>query len=259
MDVATVRILALILGVLLFFLIVSIFGRASRFMILSLSPTLVLRKAHIDDRPSASTLVEVTGRASGFISWLLTLLKIEPVTTLLVSPSDCSFKSTSLMGIKHVFVPLYDISSTACGYHRPLYYLFFAGVIGASSLLVPDIRAQSGFFWVGMLLALGLVLAYFLTKKILISVETNGGHVLGLQFKPSVIENVSVDLAQALKLIRVVNNAVLSAKGLQPSSDSARSEKSFSPSAAANGICPACSSAVDVGSRFCDSCGASLP
>lgn len=232
------------------------FGRARQLMMIS--PTLVLRKARIDDHENAATLVEVTGRAAGIISWLLTLLKIEPETSLVINRSECSFTSASLMGVRHVFVPLYEVSSTACAYHRPLYYLFIAGVIAASSLWVADITSQRWLFWVTVLLALASFLAYFLRKQIRVSVETSGGAVFGLQFKPSVIESISIDLPQAIKLIGVVNNAVLRAKGLRASPDSAHPENAFAHSAAANRICPSCLSPAEAGSRFCDNCGSSL-
>ena len=62
---------------------------------------------------------------------------------------------------------------------------------------------------IGLVIGGIFLIAYYLSKKIAISLETSGGMVLGLSFKRSVIENVSVDLEQALKVIRIVNQKVI--------------------------------------------------
>ena len=62
---------------------------------------------------------------------------------------------------------------------------------------------------IGLIIGGLFLIAYYLSKKIVISVETSGGMVLGLSFKRSVIENVSVDIEQALKAIRIVNQKVI--------------------------------------------------
>ena len=48
----------------------------------------------------------------------------------------------------------------------------------------------------------------------LISIETMGGMFpLGLRFKPSVIEGVSVDIQKVLQAVRLINQRVVAAQG----------------------------------------------
>jgi hypothetical protein len=62
---------------------------------------------------------------------------------------------------------------------------------------------------IGLVIGGILLVAYYLSRKIVISIETSGGMVLGLSFKRSVIENVSVDIEQALKAIGILNQKVI--------------------------------------------------
>ena len=45
-------------------------------------PTLVVRKFNIDENGSDGKYIELSGRPSGLLSWLLTLMKLDTVTTL---------------------------------------------------------------------------------------------------------------------------------------------------------------------------------
>jgi hypothetical protein len=64
----------------------------------------------------------------------------------------------------------------------------------------------------GLIIGGAMLIAYYLSKKIVISLETSGGMVMGLSFKRSVIENVSVDIEQALRAILLVNQKVIEAQ-----------------------------------------------
>lgn len=176
-------------------------------------PTLVLRRFKIDESPSAIVLVDIVGRTSGIIAFLLTVIGLSTETILKVTDKEVTFKGSSLFGETHQVVPLAGVASTHCGYSKPIGYL----IIGVIFLLYPilsylglgpNIQSLSGIlpFWVFGAIFL---LVYFLYKKIFISLETNGGMVLNISFKRSVIENVSVDMEQALKVIQIINQKVI--------------------------------------------------
>ena len=55
--------------------------------------------------------------------------------------------------------------------------------------------------FIGLLVALLLVLAFFLSKTLLIAFETTGGMVIGVRFKKGVIESAPVGIEQACFLI----------------------------------------------------------
>lgn len=176
-------------------------------------PTLVLRRFKVNDTPSTDVAVDIAGRAPGVVAWLLTIMGFDAETTLKTTNKEVSFKSSSLFGQTNHVVPLQMVSSTHCGYSMPVQYL----IIGAL-FLIGGIYSSIGYNTNGwettLLLLIGIVflVAYWLSKKLVIYIETSGGMVLGLSFKRSIVENVSVDLEQALKAIGIVNQKVLEAQ-----------------------------------------------
>lgn len=181
-------------------------------------PTLVLRRFKIDETPSANVLVDIVGRASGITAWLLTVMGFDAETSLKVTGKEVSFISSSLFGQTHQVVPLPSVSSTHCGYSKPIGYLiigviFLIGGILSGIVSILDQRGGGGNILIGLVIGGIFLIAYYLSKKIVISLETSGGMVLGLSFKRSVIENVSVDIEQALKTMGIVNQRIIESQG----------------------------------------------
>jgi len=172
-------------------------------------PTLVLRRFKIDEAPSANVLVDIVGRASGITAWLLTVMGFDAETNLKITGEEVSFRSSSLFGQTHQVVPLTSVSSTHCGYSKPLGYLIIGAIFLIGGILSGVGQRGGGIILIGLIIGGIFLLAYYLSKKIVISLETSGGMVLGLSFKRSVIENVSVDIEQALKVIGIVNQRVI--------------------------------------------------
>ena len=78
-------------------------------------------------------------------------------------------------------------------------------IVGLGSCL-----ANSGVLGVlFMLVGAALIVWYFLSKSLLISVISNSGWEAGICFKRSVIEGVNVDYSTALKVIDVMNELVM--------------------------------------------------
>ena len=46
----------------------------------------------------------------------------------------------------------------------------------------------------------------------MIAIETKGGNIIGLSFKRSVIENVSVNIDQAKKAIKLINEKLINSQ-----------------------------------------------
>jgi hypothetical protein len=173
-------------------------------------PTLVLRKFKIIEDSSADLLVDIVGRASGLTTWLLTVIGFDAETSLKVTKQEISFKSSSLFGQTLQVVPLPSASSTHCGYSKPIGYLIAGAIILIGGIITGLVQRGGGAIILFSLIIGGIFLvAYYLSKKIVISVETSGGIILGLSFKRSVIENVGVDIEQALKAIMIVNQKII--------------------------------------------------
>lgn len=170
-------------------------------------PELVIKRFNIVE--SADDLnVEIAGRAAGITAWLLNVMGLDEETNLLVYKTKIVFKSASLAGELHQVVPMNSISSTHCGYSKPIFLLFF-GVFFLIAGLIASQVVNGGLLILGLFIGGLFILFYFLSKKISIVLETSGGMQLCLSFKRSVIENVSIDLDQALKVIKIINDNII--------------------------------------------------
>ena len=181
-----------------------------------LGPTLVLSKFKVNESATDGPVVEIEGRAAGIIGFLMTVFGLGAKTTVSVTVRDVTLKSTSLFGQAHNCSALANVASTHCGFSRPLWAL----VLGVVSLLY-----GIGQFLAGMMARFGsemkviggivvvvaiiLFVVYALGKKMYIYIQTNGGAVMGLKFKRSVIENVPVDINLTLKAIETINDRVV--------------------------------------------------
>jgi len=236
---------------------------------------IVLKRFRIDGYPSAKTVVEVSGRASGIVSWVLTLLKLNPEIELIVTDSEVTIRLASLSGIQYTYVPLGKITASVCGYQRSIVAFGFAVLFSVGFVMnllsgfLGNNRFQTGsdmgLAFGFLILACIAALFYFLSKRIGIFVESSI-HAHGVVFKRSVIENVSVDLPQALEAVSLINARILAAQtGQTPSTGSALSPSSPrtaptpSPTEGGRGLCPKCSTVNPIDVRFCENCGFALP
>jgi hypothetical protein len=247
-------------------------------------PVLVLRRFDVQEAPRDGVFIRIIGRPAGLVGWLLTVLRLSEDTTLEVTRERILSRSASLRGQVHDLVPLPSVASTNCGYVKPLWCLFVAGAIfllGIMSTLgsLGNLFGRGGVAeafggvagaLVGAAILGGIFLViYWLQRKLCLSVRTRGGNDIGVVFKPSVIENVSIDLNRALQAISLINRKVLEAQ--TPPSVAAVPETSTHaapfparPTAAAPSPprpavlrCPQCGASLAPDERFCGNCGAS--
>ncbi len=179
-------------------------------------PSLVLRKFSIKKDAANGYLIEIIGRASGLIAWLLTVMQLDTKTSLKITQRDILFKSSSLFGQTYQVSPLPSISSTHCGYSKPIGYLIFGTffIIGGLYWGLVQYRG-SGIMLGGLLIGLVFFIAYWLSKKITISIQTKGGMIMGLSFRRSVIENVPVDIQKAMQAISIINKNMIESQKLK--------------------------------------------
>lgn len=173
------------------------------------SPTLVLREFDIAKPDSDRPLITIRGRASGLISWLFTVIGINSETSLIVSQQSILFRSASLYGETQQVVPFSKISSTQCGYYKPITYLLLAGIILVLGIGVGLTKNMAIVVFISLVLAALFLIAYWLSKQVSISIETFGGMVLTIRFKRSVVENVPVDIEIAKNAIDIISYKVV--------------------------------------------------
>lgn len=169
---------------------------------------LVLKSWYASNKPQADGFfICITGRRSGIIGWMFALLGIDPVTTLRVSASRVEFNSSSLAGTAHRITPLVSVSSSFFGYHKPIYASIIVGLLSGmfvAVFMIPLMNLNMGeagvFFGLISSFVVGLLLAflyYKFNKTKTIGFAEVGGLACEISFKPSVIEGVTIDEAQA--------------------------------------------------------------
>lgn len=178
-------------------------------------PALVLRKFNVDELARNGLVVDIEGRASGLLSWLLTVIGLDATTSLKVTVEQVFFDQSSLFGQVHRVVPLPSVSSTLCGYSRRIGYLVLgvllciAGIV-AGSVQQYGIDGVPG--WPFIVVGLLFIIAYFLSKRLAIAVETCGGDLIWVKFKRSIIENVAMDMEKAVMTIQLINRKIVEAQ-----------------------------------------------
>lgn len=240
---------------------------------LSIVTTMVLQTFRVSEDPTAAVGIEIRGRASGILSWILTLIRLQDDQEFLLTDTDVSVRWASLSGFQHEYVPLGKVHGTLCGYQRSIWALIFTLLfaigfvfyllVGLFETNRQDVGADMGMaFGMLVLAAIGAAF-YFFSKRIILLVH-NGHKYLGVAFKRSLIENVSVDLPEALHAVEVINARVLEAQGgraplaAAAAAASAGGTVNVSSPQRRPGQCRDCSTVNPSGTRFCENCGASL-
>jgi len=171
-----------------------------------------------------NNFVRIAGREGGLISWLLSLMGIDPSTTILVGLDRVEFTSASLAGTESRLIPLEGVCSTYYGYYKPwkaaaviiALFMFFGMSMGSAA------ASQGGAFFAFLFTTLvGVAIAlvyYFLNRKLTLGFVETSGVINGIRFKRSVIENVDINQDQA-KIVCIIVQRLIEAKqkrGLPP-------------------------------------------
>ena len=188
-------------------------------MIGIVGPALVLRKFSVTGGPSKqeAPVIEIEGRKPGVIAFLLTLIGIDATTSLIVTPRDIRFRKGSLYGEITSMMPLTCVASAHAGFAKPIQYLIAAGAVFLASIGGAigghrDLGGHGGgaaFALLGLIVAVVFVVAYFLSRKMAVYVESSGGATFGLIFKRSIIEGVEVDINKVKALVDIIRELVI--------------------------------------------------
>lgn len=157
--------------------------------------------------------VHIVARASGLISWLLTLMGIDITTVFDVYADRIEFQQGSLSGRIQTVLPMRSISIASTGYTKPILlfviaFLFFViGIVAAIPCLANGF-ASAGFIlpWI---IAFVCIIFYFLNKSLLISVVSNSSWPASICFKRSIIEGVKIEEEKAQEVINIINQLLM--------------------------------------------------
>lgn len=158
-------------------------------------------------RATAHEPLRIRGRASGVVGWIFTKLSLSDEVSLELHPQEVRMTLGSLQGVVNACIPLTQISSTTCGYIKPIWLVVVCVVFGLAGGLTNTLLL--------LLIAAAAAGWYVLNKSLTISIETTGGAVYGISVKRSVIEGVKLDLDDAVFVIERLNDAVVNATARQ--------------------------------------------
>ncbi len=165
-------------------------------MIRILGPALVLKQFSTD---AYSGRVYVVGRQPGFMGWLLSAMGVDANTELTVTPTEVSFRQSSLFGETVTVCPTSRVACASAGYAKPVEYLIIAGLT-AVTVIIPIV----------------MIILFFLEKRMFVMVETTGGGSFAIAFKRSLIEGVEVNQEKAKEVLQILHRNVMVSSGAAP-------------------------------------------
>ena len=236
----------------------ALFGSARAF-----GPTLTLRQFNVASKPSDGVFVEIIGRPAGLMGWLLTTIGLESEQRFKATATDVVLDSGGLQGRRQEMAPLSGIASASTGYEKSLWTLL-TGVAVLGYGLFSGFAEDSKFALVtGLVIGGALLVKYWLSKRLHVAIETNGGRFIGLSFKRSVIENVVVDFEKCSSVVDVLQQLILASQlrrdvrsvDLSVPSRSAQGSPATKPEAVGPLRCAKCGAQLEPGGNFCEECG----
>ena len=172
---------------------------------------LVLRRFQIDETGTSGANVWIEARQPGLVSFLLTIVGLDPNSSLRVTRGSISFQNSSVFGMNQVSTPLANIGAFVGGYKKPFWALVFSGLMLFAGLSFAFTEDGGALFGIFAFLALVGLLYYYLQKTMFMGFETSGGGTYGFAFKASVLEGVGVDIKRVESTIAYVNSLISSA------------------------------------------------
>lgn len=255
--------------------------------------TYVIKEWVASETPNQDgVFVHISGRKGGLISWLLSLVGIDPIIALVVDRENVRFKEGTWTGFDMVVTPIGKLCSGRYGYAKPFWSSAFLVLIGFI-LLVPTVG-------ISLILILWGLYSYFANKTTKLGVTYLDGTGNEFAFKRSIIEGKNIDEVAAGRIISIIEMIMLGRDkphfingdvvGRAPGSvdvgeqarqkmdalkaqamragEMAASKVSASLATASESIsravstpemkCPGCDATVTVGDAFCGSCGHTL-
>lgn len=155
---------------------------------------LVVKKWFASSTPDANgNHVAITGREEGLLSWFLSLIKIDPTTTVEIKSDLVVFTKGSFEGTEHRIIPINSVCSAYYGYKKP-----WKEAVAIGLALLPV-------FGIGLIVG---PLYYFLNKTLTVGIVEVSGWSGGFSFKRSVIEGQNISEKDAEKVIQIIRSLI---------------------------------------------------
>lgn len=182
---------------------------------------LVVKQWYVSNVPRADgSYLSISGRRSGLVGWLLSVLGLDPTITLSITDKKITLHTTSIGGISNRITPLGTVSSSSFGYSKPwlgsllVWLLSFPFFFALFSFVMEKL----GFYslaesFISLLLSAGvafLLAQYYFryNKSLTLGYVELSGVAAQIRFKPSVIEGVNIDERQAEYAAKVMQHLI---------------------------------------------------
>ncbi|MDR3163361.1 MAG: hypothetical protein LBT81_05860 [Helicobacteraceae bacterium] len=168
----------------------------------------------------AEVPVKIVGREAGLISFILTRIGLEPVTTFSCGKEFIEYRSVGLKGDIREKVPLSDVTAVVAGLYKPFQLLIVSAVFAVlgvlnfiGSLFNGEILRALGVLIVFVLLSAVFAFLYYVGKWMIFAVRSGGDSLnCALHIKRSIIEGVDVDMTKFIDAAKILGDIVLKAK-----------------------------------------------
>lgn len=172
---------------------------------------LVVKELSINE--SGPTYVRLVGRRAGLIAWLMSLIGVDPTTTLEISATRLELTEGSLSGKVRNMMPLAKICNIGAGFFKPVVLLLLAGILLLVTLVtaIASMTGTTGMHLLSLIAFVGsiaCVVAFFLKKTLVLFALSGSGVGPIIAFKRSVIEGVSIDEEQAKSIVSILTQLV---------------------------------------------------
>lgn len=160
-----------------------------------------------NEADSQGNYIDIAGRAPGVLSWILSLVGIEPTVRFSVSMDSVSYQQGSWSGTHRRVIPVRSISSIYHGFTRPWKEALSLYGVG-TFLLGSFVAALDGdpriLVFLNLFLLAMAFLYYVLNRRMSIGVVEKGSIVSGIDFKRSVIEGKKLTATDAAQVIAIL-------------------------------------------------------
>jgi hypothetical protein len=158
---------------------------------------LVIKEWTATETPKNGIYIRIKGREAGVLSWLLSLIGVDPTTTLTVNDDNVLFEQGSLSGFSRRVIPLKSVCSGFYGYSKP----WKEAVILGGLLAIPT-------FGIAVIVA---IIYYYLNKQLTMGVVEVSGIASSISFKRSVIEGRQINETDGANVIHILEKRLKAA------------------------------------------------
>lgn len=167
---------------------------------------LVLKEKQVD--PEGPLYVKLSGRQSGFWSYILNLFGISSTLTIEVYEDRIVHTKSSLSGFSSRIIPIAQLSDMECGFFKPILYLVAAGILTFLGLAA-GFGGDSFIAFLFFIILAGIcVLFFFLNKTTHVGFISSGAQASGILLKRSLIENQSLTQDEAVGIINIITTLI---------------------------------------------------